>query len=114
MAVFDGLAPSSALQLTRFTDVDAFRPAEALEDSRSIPFGGQGARHEPASIHQAEAALGHPHPTAQKRGASVALCARAQSFHHLGEFAAAYRATSQESPSDMLARARQGGLSATL
>ena len=46
-------------------------------------------------------------------GVSVALCARAQSFHHLGEFAAAYRATSQESPSDMLARARQGGLSAT-
>ncbi|QAU46530.1 AraC family transcriptional regulator [Bradyrhizobium guangzhouense] len=34
---FDALAPSSALQLTRFTDVDAFRPAEALEDSRSIP-----------------------------------------------------------------------------
>jgi AraC-like DNA-binding protein len=34
---FDALAPSSALQLTRFTDVDAFRPAESLEDSRSIP-----------------------------------------------------------------------------
>ncbi|QOZ52689.1 helix-turn-helix domain-containing protein [Bradyrhizobium sp. CCBAU 53338] len=34
---FDALAPSSALQLTRFTDVDAFRPAETLEDSRSIP-----------------------------------------------------------------------------
>jgi AraC family ethanolamine operon transcriptional activator len=34
---FDALAPSSALQLTRFTDVDAFRPAESLEDARSIP-----------------------------------------------------------------------------
>ncbi|MDA9441857.1 AraC family transcriptional regulator [Bradyrhizobium sp. CCBAU 51745] len=34
---FDALAPSSALQVTRFTDVDSFRPAEALEDSRSIP-----------------------------------------------------------------------------
>jgi AraC family ethanolamine operon transcriptional activator len=34
---FDALAPSSALQLTRFTDVDAFRPAEQLEDARSIP-----------------------------------------------------------------------------
>jgi AraC-like DNA-binding protein len=34
---FDALAPSSALQLTRFTDVDAFRPAEQVEDARSIP-----------------------------------------------------------------------------
>lgn len=34
---FDALAPSSALQLVRFADVDAFRPAESLEDARSIP-----------------------------------------------------------------------------
>ncbi|UVO39806.1 helix-turn-helix domain-containing protein [Bradyrhizobium arachidis] len=40
-------------------------------------------------------------------GASVASCARAQGFHHLGEFAAAYRATFHEAPSDTLARARQ-------
>jgi len=40
-------------------------------------------------------------------GASVATCARAQGFHHLGEFAAAYRATFHEAPSDTLARARQ-------
>ena len=46
-------------------------------------------------------------------GASVASCARAQGFHHLGEFAAAYRATFHEAPSDTLARARQTGLSAT-
>ncbi|TYL89277.1 AraC family transcriptional regulator [Bradyrhizobium rifense] len=39
-------------------------------------------------------------------GASVASCARAQGFHHLGEFAAAYRATFHEAPSDTLARAR--------
>ncbi|KYG99063.1 helix-turn-helix domain-containing protein [Bradyrhizobium sp. DOA1] len=40
-------------------------------------------------------------------GATVATCARAQGFHHLGEFAAAYRATFQESPSETLARGRQ-------
>ena len=34
---FDALAPSSALQLIRFSDVDAFRPAESMEDARSIP-----------------------------------------------------------------------------
>ncbi len=45
-------------------------------------------------------------------GASVASCARAQGFHHLGEFAAAYRATFHESPSDTLARARQARLAA--
>ena len=39
--------------------------------------------------------------------ATVATCARAQGFHHLGEFAAAYRATFHESPSDTLARGRQ-------
>ena len=39
-------------------------------------------------------------------GASVATCARAQGFHHLGEFAAAYRATFHEAPSDTLARGR--------
>ena len=38
-------------------------------------------------------------------GATVATCARAQNFHHLGEFAAAYRATFQESPSETLAAA---------
>lgn len=48
----------------------------------------------------------------RSRGASVASCARAQGFHHLGEFAAAYRATFHEAPSDTLARARQTGLSA--
>jgi transcriptional regulator GlxA family with amidase domain len=45
-------------------------------------------------------------------GASVASCARAQGFHHLGEFAAAYRATFHEAPSDTLARGRQNGLCA--
>ncbi|BAL76168.1 AraC family transcriptional regulator [Bradyrhizobium cosmicum] len=45
-------------------------------------------------------------------GASVATCARAQGFHHLGEFAAAYRATFHEAPSATLARGRQTGLSA--
>ncbi|RXG91251.1 AraC family transcriptional regulator [Bradyrhizobium zhanjiangense] len=40
-------------------------------------------------------------------GATVATCARAQGFHHLGEFAAAYRATFHEAPSDTLARGRQ-------
>jgi AraC family ethanolamine operon transcriptional activator len=48
----------------------------------------------------------------RSRGASVAACARAQGFHHLGEFAAAYRATFHEAPSDTQARARQAGLSA--
>ncbi|MCK1699841.1 helix-turn-helix domain-containing protein [Bradyrhizobium sp. 144] len=42
-------------------------------------------------------------------GANVATCARAQGFHHLGEFAAAYRATLHEAPSDTLARGRQAG-----
>lgn len=42
-------------------------------------------------------------------GANVATCARAQGFHHLGEFAAAYRATFHEAPSDTLARGRQAG-----
>lgn len=42
-------------------------------------------------------------------GATVASCARAQGFHHLGEFAAAYRATFRESPSDTLARGRHTG-----
>ncbi|MEZ2141742.1 helix-turn-helix domain-containing protein [Bradyrhizobium sp. DN5] len=45
-------------------------------------------------------------------GATVATCARAQGFHHLGEFAAAYRATFQEAPSDTLARGRQIRVSA--
>lgn len=45
-------------------------------------------------------------------GASVATCARAQGFHHLGEFAAAYRATFHEAPSDTLARGRQTRLPA--
>ncbi|MEK9282637.1 helix-turn-helix domain-containing protein [Bradyrhizobium sp. ISRA442] len=35
--LFSALAPSSALQLTTFTEVDAFRPAELMEDARSIP-----------------------------------------------------------------------------
>ncbi len=43
-------------------------------------------------------------------GATVAACARAQGFHHLGEFAAAYRGTFHEAPSDTLARARQTSL----
>ena len=30
---FDALAPSSALQLIRFSDVDAFRPAESMEEA---------------------------------------------------------------------------------
>ncbi|WP_441236789.1 helix-turn-helix domain-containing protein [Bradyrhizobium sp. 930_D9_N1_4] len=45
-------------------------------------------------------------------GTTVATCARAQGFHHLGEFAAAYRATFHEAPSDTLARARHPGFSA--
>ncbi len=40
-------------------------------------------------------------------GATVATCARAQGFHHMGEFAAAYRAIFHEAPSDTLARGRQ-------
>ena len=48
-----------------------------------------------------------------RSGASVASCARAQGFHHLGEFAAAYRATFHEAPSDTLARARQADFPAT-
>ncbi|MDI3562104.1 AraC family transcriptional regulator [Bradyrhizobium sp. Arg816] len=46
-------------------------------------------------------------------GATVATCARAQGFHHLGEFAAAYRAIFHEAPSDTLARARHTGFSAS-
>lgn len=46
-------------------------------------------------------------------GATVATCARAQGFHHLGEFAAAYRATFHEAPSETLARARHAGLAAS-
>ncbi|MCK1306074.1 MULTISPECIES: AraC family transcriptional regulator [unclassified Bradyrhizobium] len=42
-------------------------------------------------------------------GATVTTCARAQGFHHLGEFSAAYRATFHEAPSDTLARGRQAG-----
>jgi AraC-like DNA-binding protein len=42
-------------------------------------------------------------------GATVATCARAQGFHHLGEFSAAYRAIFHEAPSDTLARGRQAG-----
>jgi AraC family ethanolamine operon transcriptional activator len=34
---FCTLASSSALQLTTFSDVDAFRPAELMEDAKSIP-----------------------------------------------------------------------------
>ncbi|MBR0954456.1 AraC family transcriptional regulator [Bradyrhizobium canariense] len=45
-------------------------------------------------------------------GATVATCARAQGFHHLGEFAAAYRAIFHEAPSDTLARGRRPGLPA--
>ncbi|QPF94480.1 AraC family transcriptional regulator [Bradyrhizobium commune] len=45
-------------------------------------------------------------------GATVATCARAQGFHHLGEFAASYRATFHETPSDTLARGRHSGLPA--
>lgn len=47
----------------------------------------------------------------KSRGASVATCARAQGFHHLGEFAAAYRAVFHETPSATLARARDAGVS---
>ena len=43
-------------------------------------------------------------------GATVATCARAQGFHHMGEFAAAYRATFHEAPSDTLARGRRNGI----
>lgn len=43
-------------------------------------------------------------------GATVASCARAHGFHHLGEFAAAYRASFHEAPSDTLARGRRGGV----
>lgn len=35
--LFDNLAPSSALQLIGFSDVDAFWPVETMEDARSIP-----------------------------------------------------------------------------
>jgi AraC family ethanolamine operon transcriptional activator len=39
-------------------------------------------------------------------GITVAGCARAQGFHHMGEFAAIYRATFNETPSETLARGR--------
>lgn len=39
-------------------------------------------------------------------GMTVASCARANGFHHMGEFAAAYRTTFKESPSETLARGR--------
>ena len=39
-------------------------------------------------------------------GITVASCARANGFHHMGEFAAAYRTTFKETPSDTLARGR--------
>ncbi|TYO68036.1 AraC family transcriptional regulator [Bradyrhizobium hipponense] len=39
-------------------------------------------------------------------GLTVATCARAQGFHHMGEFAALYRATFNETPSETLARGR--------
>ncbi|MFT4121713.1 helix-turn-helix domain-containing protein [Bradyrhizobium sp.] len=42
-----------------------------------------------------------------KGGVTVATCARANGFHHLGEFAAAYRVTFRETPSDTLARSRR-------
>ena len=40
-------------------------------------------------------------------GATVASCARAHGFHHMGEFAAHYRAMFNEAPSDSLPRGRQ-------
>jgi len=40
-------------------------------------------------------------------GITVATCARAQGFHHMGEFAAMYRAAFHEAPSETLARGRQ-------
>ncbi len=45
-------------------------------------------------------------------GVTVATCARAHGFHHLGEFAAAYRAIFHEAPSDTLSRGRRSGVSA--
>jgi AraC family ethanolamine operon transcriptional activator len=39
-------------------------------------------------------------------GMTVASCARANGFHHMGEFAAAYRTTFRETPSETLARGR--------
>jgi AraC family ethanolamine operon transcriptional activator len=39
-------------------------------------------------------------------GMTVASCARANGFHHMGEFAVAYRTTFKESPSETLARGR--------
>ncbi|GLR96894.1 AraC-like DNA-binding protein [Bradyrhizobium liaoningense] len=45
-------------------------------------------------------------------GVTVATCARAHGFHHLGEFAAAYRAIFHEAPSDTLSRGRRSSVSA--
>lgn len=39
-------------------------------------------------------------------GMTVANCARGHGFHHMGEFAAAYRGTFDETPSETLARGR--------
>jgi hypothetical protein len=47
-------------------------------------------------------------------GLTVATCARAQGFHHMGEFAALYRATFNETPSETLARGRRLMLPAVL
>src|SRR5206468_1785790 len=37
LMLFAAFAPSSALRLIGFADVDAFRPIESMEDARSIP-----------------------------------------------------------------------------
>ena len=49
----DELAPSAALKLTRFSELDAFRPAELTEDARSIPL-------DPANFSSARAQVALP------------------------------------------------------
>lgn len=41
-------------------------------------------------------------------GTTVISCARANGFHHMGEFAALYRATFRQRPSETLRQAREG------
>ena len=63
--------------------------------------GGERSRHEPASLSASQAALVGPRPTRERvrYAITVTSCARANGFHHMGEFAGLYRATFHETAS---------------